>query len=212
MSDWSIILITLLFSAFSSGTEIAFLSANKLRIELDRSQGSFSARILWNFVKSPSRFIASMLIANNIALVIYGIVMSEHLMTREWLRMQLPNQLHGNGMLLVIQTFLSTIIILVAAEFIPKAVFRINPNATLSLLAIPIRMLYYLLSPIVWIIINLSRFFMKVLFRIDFHEERPVFGRVDLDLYIRELTSKNNLLRKWIQRFVFFKMHSTSKK
>ena len=192
MSDWSIILITLLFSAFSSGTEIAFLSANKLRIELDRSQGSFSARILWNFVKSPSRFIASMLIANNIALVIYGIVMSEHLMTREWLRTQLPNQLHGNGMLLVIQTFLSTIIILVAAEFIPKAVFRINPNATLSLLAIPIRMLYYLLSPIVWIIINLSRFFMRVLFRIDFHEERPVFGRVDLDLYIRELTSKNN--------------------
>ena len=192
MSDWSIILITLLFSAFSSGTEIAFLSANKLRIELDRSQGSFSARILWNFVKSPSRFIASMLIANNIALVIYGIVMSEHLMTREWLRMQLPNQFHGDGMLLVIQTFLSTIIILVAAEFIPKAVFRINPNATLSLLAIPIRMLYYLLSPIVWIIINLSRFFMRVLFRIDFYEERPVFGRVDLDLYIRELTSKNN--------------------
>ena len=192
MSDWSIILITLLFSAFSSGTEIAFLSANKLRIELDRSQGSFSARILWNFVKSPSRFIASMLITNNIALVIYGIVMSEHLMTREWLRMQLPNQFHGDGMLLVIQTFLSTIIILVAAEFIPKAVFRINPNATLSLLAIPIRMLYYLLSPIVWIIINLSRFFMRVLFKIDFYEERPVFGRVDLDLYIRELTSKNN--------------------
>ena len=192
MSDWSIILITLLFSAFSSGTEIAFLSANKLRIELDRSQGSFSARILWNFVKSPSRFIASMLIANNIALVIYGIVMSEHLMTREWLRMQLPNQFHGDGMLLVIQTFLSTIIILVAAEFIPKAVFRINPNATLSLLAIPIRMLYYLLSPLVWIIINLSRFFMRVLFKIDFYEERPVFGRVDLDLYIRELTSKNN--------------------
>ena len=192
MSDWSIILITLLFSAFTSGTEIAFLSANKLRIELDRSQGSFSARILWNFVKSPSRFIASMLIANNIALVIYGIVMSEHILTREWLRMQLPYQLHGSGMLLVIQTFLSTIIILVAAEFIPKAVFRINPNATLSLLAIPIRMLYYLLAPIVWIIINLSRFFMRVLFRIDFYEERPVFGRVDLDLYIRELTSKNN--------------------
>ncbi len=192
MSDWSIILLTLLFSAFSSGTEIAFLSSNKLRIELDRSQGSFSARILWNFVKSPSRFIASMLIANNIALVIYGIVMSEHLLTREWLLLHLPDQLHGYGWLLVIQTFLSTIIILVAAEFIPKAIFRINPNATLSLLAIPIRLLYYLLSPIVWVVINLSRFFMRVLFKIDFIEERPVFGRVDLDLYIRELTSKNN--------------------
>ncbi len=192
MSDWSIIIVTLLFSAFSSGSEIAFLSANKLRIELDRSQGSFAARIIWKFVKQPSRFIASMLIANNIALVIYGIYMSEQLLTRDWLRMHLPDQLHGYGMLLIIQTFLSTLIILVAAEFIPKAIFRINPNAILSFLAIPIQILYYIISPIVWVILGLSKFFMRTIFRIDFFEERPVFGRVDLDLYIRELTSKNN--------------------
>lgn len=192
MPDWSIIIIMLLFSAFSSGSEIAFLSANKLRIELDRSQGSFSAKILWGFVKSPSRFIAAMLIANNIALVIYGIVMSEKLLTHDWLKMYLPVALHGKGMLLVIQTLLSTIIILVAAEFIPKAIFRINPNAILSFLAIPIRILYWLLYPVVWIIMMLSHFFMKILFRIDFVDERPVFGRVDLDFYIRELTSKNN--------------------
>ena len=192
MSDWTIILISLLFSAFASGTEIAFLSANKLRIELDRSQGSFSARLLWKFVKSPSRFIATMLIANNIALVIYGIVMAEHILTRDWLRYQLPFQLHGNGMLLIIQTFLSTLIILVTAEFIPKVIFRINPNAILSLLAIPVQILYYILSPIVWVIISLSRFIMRSFFRIDIIDERPVFGRVDLDFYIRELTSKNN--------------------
>jgi CBS domain containing-hemolysin-like protein len=192
MSDWSIIILSLLFSAFSSGSEIAFISANKLRIELDRSQGSFSARILWNFVKSPSRFIASMLIANNIALVIYGIVMAENLMTREWLRTQLPVQLHGNGMLLFIQTFLSTLVILVAAEFIPKTLFRINPNGILSFLALPIRILYFLLYPIVWVVISISRFIMRNLFRIDFVEERPVFGRIDLDFYIKELTSKNN--------------------
>ncbi len=194
MPDWplTIILLTLLVSAFSSGTEIAFLSANKLRIELDRSQGVFSARILWNFVKSPSHFIATMLIANNIALVIYGIVMAEDLMTHEWLKNYLPHQLHGKGMLLVIQTFLSTIIILVAAEFIPKAIFRINPNGTLSLLAIPIRLLYLILYPVVWVIMGLSRFLMKTLFGIHLTEERPVFGRIDLDLYIRELTSKNN--------------------
>ncbi len=192
MSDWSIIIISLLFSAFASGTEIAFLSANKLRIELDRSQGSFSARLLWKFVKSPSRFIATMLIANNIGLVIYGIVMAENLLTREWLRDHLPYQLHGNGMLLFIQTLLSTLVILVAAEFIPKAIFRINPNAILSLLAIPIQLLYYLLSPIVWIIISISRFIMRSIFRIDFVEERPVFGRVDLDFYIKELSTKND--------------------
>jgi putative hemolysin len=192
MSDWTIIIFMLLFCAFASGSEIAFLSSNKLRIELDRSQGSFSARILWNFVKSPSRFIATMLIANNIALVIYSIIMAERIMPHDWLAMHLPNQLHGKGMVLLIQTFLSTIIILVAAEFIPKAIFRIDPNATLSLLAIPIRILYYALSPIVWVIISLSRFIMRTIFRIDFVEERPVFGRVDLDFYIRELTSKNN--------------------
>ncbi|MBL0104738.1 MAG: HlyC/CorC family transporter [Bacteroidetes bacterium] len=192
MSDWSIILITLLFSAFAAGSEIAFLSSNKLRIELDRSQGSFSARIIWNFVKSPSRFIASMLIANNIALVIYGIIMSEHLLTREFLKDHLPMQLHGSGMLLIIQTFCSTIIILVAAEFLPKVIFRINPNAILDVLAVPIRILYLILYPIVWVILGISGFLMRTLFRIDIVEERPVFGRVDLDFYIRELTTRND--------------------
>ena len=192
MSDWTIIIITLLFSAFSSGSEIAFLSSNKLRIELDRSQGSFSAKIIWNFVKSPSRFIASMLIANNISLVIYGIVMEKEILQTELLKSYLPLQLHGHGTLLIIQTICSTLIILIAAEFIPKVLFRINPNATLDLLAIPIRILYLLLYPIVWIVLKLSSFFMQTLFRIQIVEERPVFGRVDLDLYVRELTTRNN--------------------
>ena len=192
MSDWTIIIITLLFSAFSSGSEIAFLSSNKLRIELDRSQGSFSAKIIWNFVKSPSRFIASMLIANNISLVIYGIVMEKEILQPELVKAYLPIQLHGPGMLLIIQTICSTLIILIAAEFIPKVLFRINPNATLDLLAIPIRILYLILYPIVWVVLKLSSFFMQTLFRIQIVEERPVFGRVDLDLYVRELTTRNN--------------------
>ena len=165
MSDWYIIFITLIFSAFASGCEIAFISSNKLRIELDRSQGSFAAKIIWNFVKSPSRFIAAMLIANNIALVIYGIIMAEHILTPEFLSQHLPLQLHGKGTLLIIQTFLSTMIILIAAEFLPKVIFRINPNATLKFLVIPLRLLYMFIYPIVWVIIGLSRFFMKILFQ-----------------------------------------------
>jgi putative hemolysin len=192
VSDWTIIIITLLFSAFSSGSEIAFLSSNKLRIELDRSQGSFSAKIIWNFVKSPSRFIASMLIANNISLVIYGIVMEKEILQTELLKSYLPIQMHGPGSLLIVQTFLSTVVILIAAEFIPKVLFRINPNATLDLLAIPIRILYLILYPIVWLVLKLSSFFMQTLFRIQIVEERPVFGRVDLDMYVRELTTRNN--------------------
>jgi putative hemolysin len=192
MSDLYIVLLCLLFSAFAAGSEIAFLSSNKLRIELDRSQGSFAAKIIWNFVKSPSRFIATMLIANNVALVIYGTVMSEHILTNEVLRSHLPPQITGKGTVLVIQSFLSTIIILVAAEFIPKVIFRIDPNGILNFLAIPIRIVYFLLYPIVWVILGLSKVFLRGIFRIDFVEERPVFGRVDLDLYIRELTSKNS--------------------
>ena len=192
MSNWSIILLTLLCSAFAAGSEIAFISANKLRIELDRSQGSFSARIIWNFIKSPSNFIATMLIANNIALVIYGTIMAEDILTLDLLRSILPRQMHGEGMLLIIQTLFSTLIILVAAEFIPKVLFRINPNGILRVLAVPLLMMYYVLYPVMWVIIGLSRFIMRSIFRIDFVEERPVFGRVDLDFYIRELTSKNS--------------------
>ncbi len=192
MSNWSIILLTLLCSAFAAGSEIAFISANKLRIELDRSQGSFAARIIWNFIKSPSNFIATMLIANNIALVIYGTIMAEDILTLDLLRSILPRQMHGEGMLLIIQTLFSTLIILVAAEFIPKVLFRINPNGILRVLAVPLLMMYYLLYPVMWVIIGLSRFIMRSIFRIDFVEERPVFGRVDLDFYIRELTSKNS--------------------
>nr|WP_287424149.1 CNNM domain-containing protein [Candidatus Brachybacter algidus] len=118
MSDWTIIIITLLFSAFSSGSEIAFLSSNKLRIRIDEVREA-SRQIIWNFVKSPSRFIASMLIANNISLVIYGIVMEKEILQPELLKAYLPIQLHGPGTLLIIQTICSTLIILIAAGFIP---------------------------------------------------------------------------------------------
>lgn len=191
MSDWTIILLSLLCSAFAAGSEIAFLSSNKLRIELERSQGSFPARLIWNFVKSPSHFIATMLLANNVALVIYGIVMTEHLLTPEVMKGFLPDGLHSPGTVLVLQTFFSTLVILVAAEFIPKVIFRINPNAILNFLAIPIRVIYVVLYPVVWTIIGLSRILMKALFGVSFTEEKPVFGRIDLDLYIRDITTKN---------------------
>ena len=172
MSDWTIILISLLCSAFAAGSEIAFLSSNKLRIELERSQGSFSARLIWNFVKSPSHFIATMLLANNVALVVYGMFMTERILTESTVASFLPASLHSKGSVLVIQTFLSTMIILVAAEFIPKVIFRINPNAILNWLALPIRGIYLLLYPVVWTIIGLSRFLMKTFFRVSIAEEK----------------------------------------
>jgi len=192
MNEWTIILITLIFSAFSSGSEIAFISSNKLRIELDRKQGSFSAKIIGRFVKSPSQFIATMLLANNVALVIYGIVFTESIITRDLLKSWLPHQVISEAGLLIIQTFVSTVIILVAAEFIPKVIFRLNPNGILNALAIPILILYYLFYPVVFFVLTITKFVMNKIFRIEFVEEKPLFGRIDLDFYIRELTSKNS--------------------
>ncbi len=192
MSDWTIILLSLLFSAFASGSEIAFISLNKLRIELDRSQGSIPAKIIWGFVKTPSKFIATMLVANNVALVIYGTIMAQDILTMELLRSYLPKQLHAEGSLLIIQTITSTLIILVFAEFLPKALFRINPNGILKLLAIPIKLISYLLAPIVWIVLGIGRFILRRVMGIEITDERPVFGKVDLDFYIKDLTSKNS--------------------
>ena len=192
MSALYIVIITLIASGLSSGTEIAFLSANKLRIELDRKKGSFTAKIISNFVKYPSRFIATMLVANNVALVIYGIAMSEEILTPEVLQRILPISLQTQVNVLVVQTFLSTILILVAAEFLPKVLFRIDPNRILNVLAIPIQLIFSLLYPVVAFTIGISKFVLTKILGVQFIEEKPVFGRVDLDLYIRDISTKNN--------------------
>ena len=178
--------------AFSSGMEIAFVSANKLRIELDKKQGKLSALIISRFVKSPSRFIGTMLIANNVALVIYSMVFSEDILPRQLILDYLPQGLHSELAILIVQTFIPTLIILFAAEFVPKTLFRINPNSTLNILAIPALIVYYLLFPLVILVINLSRFLLNSVFKIEFAEERPVFARIDLDLYLRDLSTRNS--------------------
>jgi putative hemolysin len=192
LSSLTIVLITLIASALTSGTEIAFLSANKLRIELDRKKGSIAARIISNFVKHPSRFIATLLVANNVALVIYGIAMSERILTPDVLQRVLPLRFQTQVNVLIVQSFLSTLLILVAAEFIPKVLFRIDPNRILNVVALPIQLVYYFLYPVVAFTISLSKFILTRIVRVQFIEEKPVFGRVDLDLYIRDISTKNN--------------------
>jgi len=162
--------------------EIAFISANKLRIEIDRKQEKFLSGIVAFFTKNPSRYIATMLVGNNIALVIYGIAFARLL--EEPIR-----NLLGNGSdvsVLIIQTLISTLIILLTAEFLPKTVFRINPNYSLRLLSIPILVFYVLLYPVTILTIGISNFTMRYLLRIrpDSHTEEPVFSKVDLDHFI----------------------------
>lgn len=183
MSSSAIILLSVISSAFFSGLEIAFITSNKLRIELENKQGGYTAKILAHFNKYPSKYLGTMLLGNNIALVIFGMYMDEEL------NPALENFVSSKIALLLISSFISTMIILVTAEYLPKNIFRINPNRTLELFAIPLAIIYFLLFPLVMLIIGLSEFLLKKIFRVKIENENAAFTMVDLDNYVRESTS-----------------------
>ena len=174
------LLLTLLASAFFSGMEIAFLSSDKLRLELDRSRGGLSASILGIFYARPDRFITTMLLGNNVALVIYGLLTAQ--LMEPYLR-----QLFGDSdtLILLTQSVLSTLLILFAGEFIPKVTFRANPNRTMSFFAGLLIIIYGLLYPFVWIIGLITR---AVLFiagqRTSSVAIRPALSSLDLEYYL----------------------------
>lgn len=181
------IIACLLFSAFFSGIEIAFISSNKLHIELQSQQGNYSGKILSRFVNKPSRFIATTLIGNNLALVLYGIFMAAAL--EPALRSLLPAMGGNDILVLLTQTIISTIVVLVTAEFIPKSIFLINPYFLLSLFSIPFLVIYYVLSPAVIVIVAASKFFITKILGLEYSEDKPVFGLTDLNHYIKNIIS-----------------------
>ena len=133
------LLIAVLFSAFFSGMEIAFVSVDKLRLEMDRKPGITSS-ILSHFFHHSSNFISTMLVGNNIALVIYGILMAQIL--DKYLLGGIGNEF----VVLLLQTIISTLIIIVTGEFLPKTFFKMNPNLMLRIFAIPLYILYIILK------------------------------------------------------------------
>jgi len=183
MDSWLIILITIIACAFFAGIEMAFLTANKLRIELEHKQQYLPARILSFFVKNPSKFIATTLVGNNVGLVIYGIFMAGIL---EPLIAQYTD---SKATIVFIQTVLSTLFVLITAEFLPKALFRINPNRALNFFAIPFIIIYYIFYPVVFVTIGLSELLLKKVFRVHLETNQIAFGRIDLDNYVRQVTS-----------------------
>ncbi|MDB4061938.1 hemolysin family protein [Vicingaceae bacterium] len=180
--QWGIILSTLVFSAFFSGMEIAFVSANKLKIELDGKQGDFFAKIISNFLKRPSRFIGAMLVGNNIALVVYGIFMAKILEPK------IAAFTERELVILIIQTILSTLIILVTAEFLPKTLFRINPNLMLRFFALPLFIIYWIMFLPMLLVIGISELLIKIFSPQLSSEEDLNFGRIDLEHYLKEGT------------------------
>lgn len=141
MNGIVIILLTILFAAFFSGMEIAFVSSNKLRVELDRKQGAFGSGIIRIFTANPGQYIATMLIGNSIAIVVYGLFFSK-------LMGPVLTQIIGSDLLvLIINTIISTGIILLVAEFLPKTIIIISPNFFLKTLSLPTLFFYWIFYP-----------------------------------------------------------------
>ncbi|HMM11452.1 MAG TPA: hemolysin family protein [Bacteroidales bacterium] len=191
MTDIQIILLTLVFSAFFSGIEIAFVSANRLRLEIDLKRNLLPANILNSFYQNPSRFIGAMLLGNNIALVVYGMAMArllEPLLLRAF-----PDMMGNNVNLILTQTLAATLLILIFAEFLPKILFRINPNATLGFFAIPLWIFFHLLYPLIWIYTSLSELIIKTFTGLKFEHDTYKFSSVDLDNYLKDYTPDEDL-------------------
>jgi CBS domain containing-hemolysin-like protein len=181
--EWLIIMM-LLLSGFFSGMEIAFVSSNRLKHELDLKRKVLPARILSLFYSNPSRFIGALLLGNNIALVIYGIAMA--ILLEPSIVRILPNSYHSEFIILLIQTIISTLIILITAEFIPKILFRINPNAILKFFAVPVWLFYFIFYPIIFLFIGLAEFILTRIFRIQLSTGNYNFSMIDLEEYVKE--------------------------
>lgn len=189
MSTTVVIVVSLILSAFFSGMEIAYVSANKIHIEIEKKQDDFLARILTKLTAKPSKFIASMLIGNNIALVIYGFFMGDLLM--QWFQsLGTTNYTFINLLLtdfsLLTQTILSTLLILFTAEFLPKVFFQIYSNTLVKVLAFPAYVFYLLFTFVSDFVLWISDFVLKKFFKTEGDQVQLAFSKIELGHYISE--------------------------
>ena len=176
------ILGCILLIGFFAGMEIAFISANKLNVELRKKQGKLSGRILARFMDNPSEFIGTSLVGVNILLVLFGLLGAKattqlfgyyHLEVPEYTK-------------LIIDTILATFVILVFAEFLPKAIFRSNADAVLNVFSYPMQLMYWFLLPISRVFVAISEFILKYLFNVRIKDNKQVFNRIDLEHFVKQ--------------------------
>lgn len=187
MNDYIIIIWSVIFSATFSGLEIAFVSSSRLRMELEK-KGS-SKPWLYSMYRHPSRLIATLLLGNNVALVFFGFAAANIL--QDPVINMLGNWGEFEFLILIIQTIISTIVILIFAEFIPKVLFVIDPNKTLRFFTIPIFMLYYILSPIVRFVYWLASSILKGIFGLKISEESEKVSSVELKELVQEINEED---------------------
>ena len=179
-----VILICLLLSAFFSGMEIAFVSSNRIYLEIEKLQQGLTSTVLKNITQNPSRFIATMLLGNNIALVVYGIFMGDRI-----LEVFYPNTLlSGEPSLTIVfyQTLISTAIILLTAEFLPKVFFQLYANTFIKIFAVPVALFYYVFYPITFLIIELTDVILKRFLNTETDQVQLSFSKIELGNYIEE--------------------------
>ena len=186
-----LIVVCLLFSAFFSGLEIAYISRNKLNFEIKSKSKSVFGKIFALFNRNNSEFIATMLIGNNLALVMYGLVMAQ-------LLEPMLSFINNDISILIIQTLVSTVIVLITAEYIPKSIFLINPDKLLITFSLPLLIIYLILYPVVKVVMFFSKWFIIKILNQDYSDEKVVFKLTDLNDYIKrvvvndkEIQSKN---------------------
>ncbi len=180
--DIIIILSLLLLSAFFSGMEIAFVSADRVQLAIDKQNQGVVANILQKLTKKPSDFITTMLVGNNVALVIYGFFMGD-IITR-YLKIYWPH-IHGFNELLL-QTLISTLVILFTAEFLPKVIFQLYANKLLRLFAIPAYIIYVIFWPVTQFILRLSNFILKYFFKTKTADVQDAVTKVELAKFISQ--------------------------
>ena len=187
-------IVILLLSGFFSGMEMAFVSSSKLRFEMDREGQSFTASIIDRFYRHPNNFISTLLVGNNIALVVYGIMMARIVSATLLIPLGI-HQPHGacqnEAVCLLIQTIVSTIIVLVTGEFLPKAIFRINPNRMMTIFAVPAYAFYVVLWPVSKLTSSLGKLLLRLCGeKVESAKVEKSFSREDLDYLLQSNIEK----------------------
>ena len=185
------ICICLIFSGFFSGMETAYISADKLRIEMLSQKKGLLASSLSYFQRHRARFLSTTLVGNNLALVLYGILMANLLEPR--ILNTLPHWIDSPIIALVIQTLIATFIVLITAEFLPKSLFLLNPNTLLRIFSLPMMGLFVLMSPLVWMVEIISKFIVTRIFQLSYAESQSLFALTDLNNFVKKNTEHSEI-------------------
>lgn len=179
-----LIFVSLVFSAFFSGMEMAFLAASKLQLELQEKQNTLTGRIITHFSRRRSQVTTTLLIGNILALVLFSVGVAR--LVHPLLSQYLPDFLSHDFVLILLQTLLASGVALIVAEFLPRSLFMLRANTLLQVLAVPLLITYYVLYPVVYLVIGAIRLVVVRLMKMEFSDDKPVFGMTDVDEFVKK--------------------------